>query len=38
MLAIHRAAFPIVVVQLVLIALPMTFPEIVSVLPRLMAG
>ena len=38
MLAIYRAAFPIVVVQLVPIALPMTFPEIVSVLPRLMAG
>ena len=38
MLAIYRAAFPIVIVQLVLIALLMTFPEIVSVLPRLMAG
>ena len=38
MLAIYRAAFPIVVVQLVPIALPMAFPEIVSVPPRLMAG
>ena len=38
MLAIYRAAFPIVVVQLVPTALLTTFPEIVSVLPRLMAG
>lgn len=35
MLSIYRAALPIVGVQLLLIALLMTFPEIVSILPNL---
>ena len=38
MVSIYRAVIPIVLVQLVLVGLLMAFPDIVSVLPRLMAG
>ena len=36
MASIYRAAIPIVGVQILLVALLMVFPEIVSVLPNLM--